>query len=374
LSRESDGLHYVQLILHAGAAERRAIIGLGHAGGGLSADPAKAGARRGQGHGADFRRADERHRLWLDRAARDPGCRSGGPLAKVRNGDHIRLSVKERHIDLLVPHRHAAINKTRIALPQSDPAEMTLPRSIKGDSGSAEPPEEDMPVTLYDLAGAEPDRRFSPFCWRTKMALAHKGLEVETVPWRFTEKDKLPQPNAGRVPVLVDGGRVVHDSTAIADYLEGEYDDRPSLFGSDSGRALTRFVQNWTETVLQPALIGFVVLDICRHSAPQDQTYFRRSREERLGAALEDVVGDRQTRLPAFRDSLAPLRRTVERQKFLGGDAPLYADYIVFGAFQWARAISDFELLAGDDPIAAWRGRLLDAFGGYARRSPAYGG
>ena len=39
-----------------------------------------------------------------------------------------------------------------------------------------------------------------------------------------------------------------------------------------------------------------------------------------------------------------------------------------------ARAISDFELLAADDPVAAWRGRMLDAFGGYARKSPAYGG
>ena len=39
-----------------------------------------------------------------------------------------------------------------------------------------------------------------------------------------------------------------------------------------------------------------------------------------------------------------------------------------------ARAISDFELLAADDPVAAWRGRLLDRFGGLARNSPAYGG
>ena len=68
-----------------------------------------------------------------------------------------------------------------------------------------------MTITMYDLAGAEMDRRFSPFCWRSRMALAHKGLAVETVPWRFTEKDKLPQPNAGRVPVIVDGERVVHD-------------------------------------------------------------------------------------------------------------------------------------------------------------------
>jgi len=229
-----------------------------------------------------------------------------------------------------------------------------------------------MAITLYDLAGAEPDRRFSPFCWRTKMALAHKGLEVETIPWRFTEKDRLPQPNQGRVPVIVDNDRVVHDSSAIAEYLETRYPDRPSLFGDERARALTRFVQNWTETVLQPGLVGFVVLDICRHSAPEDQEYFRRSREERFGTTLEDVVKNREARLPAFRDSLAPLRRTVERQKFLAGAAPAYADYVVFGAFQWARAISDFELLAADDPVAAWRGRLLDLFNGLARKAPGY--
>ena len=77
-----------------------------------------------------------------------------------------------------------------------------------------------MTITMYDLAGVEAERRFSPFCWRAKMALAQKGLAVETVPWRFTEMAKLPQPNVGRVPVIVDGARVVHDSTAIADYLE----------------------------------------------------------------------------------------------------------------------------------------------------------
>ena len=230
-----------------------------------------------------------------------------------------------------------------------------------------------MAITLYDLAGAEADRRFSPFCWRTRMALAHKGLDVETVPCRFTEKDRLPQPNGGRVPVIVDGDHVVHDSSAIAEYLENRYADRPSLFGDNIGQALTRFVQNWTETVLQPGLVGFVVLDIHRHVAPEDQAYFRKSREERFGKSLEEVVKGRDARLPAFRESLTPLRRTVERQDFLAGATPAYADYIVFGAFQWARAISDFELLTVDDPVEAWRARMLDAFGGLARKSPAYG-
>jgi glutathione S-transferase len=231
-----------------------------------------------------------------------------------------------------------------------------------------------MAIMMYDLCGAEAERRFSPFCWRARMVLAHKGLEVETIPWRFTEKDKLPKPNAGRVPVIVDGERVVHDSTAIAEYLDERYADRPALFGGEIGRGLTRFVQNWTETVLQTGLIRLVLLDIHSHLGPEDQEYFRRDRQKRFGATLEEVVREREARLPAFRASLDPLRRTVERQDFVSGTAPAYADYIVFGAFQWARAISDFELLAADDPVRAWRGRMLDLFGGLARRAPAYGG
>jgi glutathione S-transferase len=231
-----------------------------------------------------------------------------------------------------------------------------------------------MAITMYDLAGVEADRRFSPFCWRARMALAHKGLEVETVPWRFTEKDKLPAPNDGRVPVIVDGDQVIHDSSAIAEYLEERYADRPSLFPGAAARGLTKFVQNWTETVLHIGAIRLVLMDIYAHIGPQDQAYFRQSRESRFGTTLEDVVKDRDERLPAFRASLDPLRRTVERQKFVSGDAPAYADYVVFGAFQWARSISDFELLAADDPVFAWRGRMLDLHGGLGRRSPGYGG
>jgi glutathione S-transferase len=231
-----------------------------------------------------------------------------------------------------------------------------------------------MAIKMYDLAGVEADRRFSPFCWRARMALAHKGLDVETVPWRFTEKGRLPTPNDGRVPVIIDRGKVVHDSSAIADYLEEHYPDRPSLFPGAAARGLSKFVQNWTETVLQVGLIRLVLLDIYKHIGPKDQEYFRQSRESRFGMTLEDFAKDREGRLPTFRASLDPLRRTLERQPFVCGDAPAYADYVVFGAFQWARAISDFALIAPDDPVYGWRSRMLDLHGGLARRSPGYGG
>ncbi len=80
-----------------------------------------------------------------------------------------------------------------------------------------------MSIKLYDLAGADEDRRFSPYCWRTKLALAHKGLKLETIPWRLTEKDRIAFVGSKRVPVIVDGSKQVADSWAIAVYLERAY-------------------------------------------------------------------------------------------------------------------------------------------------------
>ena len=59
----------------AGAAQCRAEGRAGHAGGGLSADPEKTRPRRGQGHGADFGRAHERHCIRHHRAAYHAGIR-----------------------------------------------------------------------------------------------------------------------------------------------------------------------------------------------------------------------------------------------------------------------------------------------------------
>lgn len=229
-----------------------------------------------------------------------------------------------------------------------------------------------MAITLYDLAGADENRRFSPYCWRTKMALAHKGLDVTTIPWRFTDKGVIAPLGSERVPVIVDNGRAVNDSWTIANYLEDTYPDRSSLFGGSGGRAAARFVSAWTDNVLSPAIGPLIMLDIFKHVAPADRDYFRTSREQRLGTKLEDVVADREDRLPPLRKLFEPLRQTLSTQPFIGGDTPLYPDYIIFGTLSWARAISPLRLLEPSDPVDAWRQRLLDSFDGLARSAPGY--
>ena len=56
-------------------AECRSAFGIGDARGGLSADPQKASGQGPQGYGADFRCADERHRVRYDHPACHPGQR-----------------------------------------------------------------------------------------------------------------------------------------------------------------------------------------------------------------------------------------------------------------------------------------------------------
>ena len=229
-----------------------------------------------------------------------------------------------------------------------------------------------MGLQLYDLAGAEPERRFSPYCWRTKLALMHKGLPFDTIPWRFTDKDAIAFSGQGRVPVLIDGDQVVSDSWTIATYLEDAYADRPSLFRGEGGRAVTRFVNAWADGVLVGGILRLIVTDILAHLDEKDRAYFRETREKRLGAVLEAVSADRETNVLAFRKTLDPIRTVLAAQPYLGGEIPAYADYAVFGCFQWARCISSFPLLLKDDAVWSWRDRLLSAFGGFAAKALGY--
>jgi glutathione S-transferase len=87
------------------------------------------------------------------------------------------------------------------------------------------------------------------------LLFAHKELPVETIPWRFTDKEMIAFSGQGRVPVLVDAGTSLAGSWTIANYLEQNYPDR-SLFDGPVGTALTRFVESWTDSGPGPAKPG----------------------------------------------------------------------------------------------------------------------
>ncbi|MDO9417585.1 glutathione S-transferase family protein [Pararhizobium sp.] len=217
--------------------------------------------------------------------------------------------------------------------------------------------------TLYALSGADKNRPFSPHVWKTMLSLKHKGLDFALSPVGFTEIPVIENGATKIVPLLRDGDRLVADSFAIALYLEEAYPETPSLFDGEGGKAMARFVEGWSQTTLHPALVKIAIMDIHDRLDPVDQAYFRQNREPRFGKSLEAVAEMGIAELATFSAKLEPMRLMLKSQPFLGGQGPLFADYIVFGALQWARIVSPTKILIDGDPVTDWFERCLDLHG-----------
>lgn len=98
-------------------------------------------------------------------------------------------------------------------------------------------------LTLYRF-------RYSTNVDRVALALAHKGVEVESV-WITPDDRSKVEEVSGQplVPVLVDGDEVVADSTRIVEWLEERRPD-PPLFPADPALAAeVRLFVDWFNRV-----------------------------------------------------------------------------------------------------------------------------
>src|SRR5581483_11411258 len=65
-------------------------------------------------------------------------------------------------------------------------------------------------ITFYDLVDRD-GRRYSPYGWRVRMALAHKGLDAKAELTWHSDKKKLAFSGQHLVPVIRDGDKAVSD-------------------------------------------------------------------------------------------------------------------------------------------------------------------
>ena len=223
------------------------------------------------------------------------------------------------------------------------------------------------PVRLYELA-LENGRSASPFVWRIRYALAHKGIPFETTHLGFIE---IPGIFGGRfktVPILEHGDTALAESWDIAEYLDRAFPQQPLLFNSSTEHALVRFMDAWFMGEVMRKMFRVYIKDVHDAARPVDRAYFRASREKNMkGQTLESFTADRASYLPAIRASLAPLRAHLQKFPFLGGAAPNFADYIALGGFYWAAAAGTLPLLERDDSLRDWLDRGFNLYGGIAK-------
>jgi glutathione S-transferase len=91
---------------------------------------------------------------------------------------------------------------------------------------------------------------FSTNVERVALALAHKGLAVESVVISYDDRSEVERVSGqGLVPVVDDGGTVISDSATILEHLEGAYPE-PPLYPADlARRAEVRVFIDWFNRV-----------------------------------------------------------------------------------------------------------------------------
>ncbi len=110
-----------------------------------------------------------------------------------------------------------------------------------------------MALTFYYGSG-------SPFAWRVWLALEHKKIpyEMKTISFSSGELEKpefLALNPRHKVPVIVDDGFALYESTAIVEYLEEKYSSGARLFPADTKqRALVRRIIQETDLYLNPSM------------------------------------------------------------------------------------------------------------------------
>ena len=224
-------------------------------------------------------------------------------------------------------------------------------------------------ITLWELGGKD-GRRYSLFSWRTRMALAHKGLAFETKPVCMSDKAAIAFSGGKTVPVIKDEEAVVRDSWKIAEHLEDRYPQAPTLFGGAIGRGVTQAFNVWIDRAVVLPMLAVIVADVHERVDAADERYFRESMEKVLKTTLEDARKGRADAMARLARTLEPMQALLKRQPWIAGAQPAYADYILFSIFQWARVMSPGDVLGPQEPLHGWRERALDLHGGFARGVP----
>jgi glutathione S-transferase len=227
--------------------------------------------------------------------------------------------------------------------------------------------------------------RHSAFCEKVRLVLAVKGLDVtfvEVTPG-LGQLGLFRLSGQRQVPVLVDGGEVIADSTAIALHLEARH-PLPALLPADpQARARVLLLEDWADTALaagaRRALLQAAAADpvlrnaLLPEATPDPLRRLVGALPAGVMAPMGEAVGDLMAPSEArqLRRNLEQLTVLVSERPYLEGDRLSLADLAVVAqlslllfpasagaplAGRGVEGMADHPLLA---PLFGWRDRIL---------------
>jgi glutathione S-transferase len=219
---------------------------------------------------------------------------------------------------------------------------------------------------LYDVTD-------SPFCAKARICLQMKGVPYRRVTLtRKTLRDLKQLNPLGKVPVLIDRGRPIVDSSAIARHLEENHPEPPLLPSDAAAAAYCKVLEDWADESLYFAIGAFKWLN----PANRHRAIARTTAELEAGLLaplvsrliVRQVVGRYRAwrytaeSLPYFeeriRENLAWLAELVSGRDFLLGRSLTLADVAVYVQLAWMRGYVEGRLLDEQPAVLAWLERL----------------
>jgi glutathione S-transferase len=211
-----------------------------------------------------------------------------------------------------------------------------------------------------------------------RLALAFKGLPFKTIWVEFPDiadvcKKIGASPTAFdngspvyTLPVIQDPstGKVVSDSWTIAEYLDENYPDRPSLFPKGTRGLQWSFIST-ANTMAFDHWLDPLILPTYNQLPPRSQEYFRPRREKLWGCRLEEIsTGEQPAKNWAdaeagFTKLTNVIAKNGEGSQWFLGDTISYLDLFTVAELMWIK-----QVLGGKDweRARSWDGGFWGKF------------
>lgn len=234
----------------------------------------------------------------------------------------------------------------------------------------------------------------SHYVEKVRLILDYKGLpyrKIEVTPG-IGQIELFQLSGQRKVPVLKDGSEIIADSTAIAEYLDRKYPEKPIIPSDPKLRGQVLLIEQWADESLglnaRKGLIGSLSQNQNFRAAvlPSSTPDILKNLVSAIPSDLLGVLGSGVGMGPdAVKEAIADLKRSFTAlsyilidQPYLVGDSPTLADFAVAGLSMYAKfptgAYLDIpESLKGQgvagiadvsifDPFFNWRDKLYADF------------
>ena len=210
----------------------------------------------------------------------------------------------------------------------------------------------------------------SPYCGKIRAILRYKGIDCELrMVHPIDRRELIKVSRQRRVPVLVDGAKVVIDSTDIAAYLEERFPDPPIYPRGRRDRAQALLWEDWADEAPQRVVgpLKFLHVANARRMAVLEGAQHPTGNVARIMRLAQPVValemrtfgqtGSLKRIIHRFEDQMQLLADRLE-DLFLVGDRPTIADFAVFGVLEPLEDLYGWNRVEEHENLARWYDRM----------------